>query len=247
MGLFDAIKSLFAPRPPDIGSAEPICPYCGHRLDKMPGRKKKCPACSRHMLVRTRPSDRRRILIREDQALQIEEQWAIANGTHAQFLAARREHEAERNRLRARFGCEPSENDIKWAQVNDGLLRHATEFQWGFYRNDRLGMGDILKKDRRYLSALDTYLEVCYLDLNGPNNCSTRDPAILREFPPFNPNDGMLAPGVLRYVQDMLKREGLSKNDAGARFLRIAAKVQRSLSLPVAPERAWERLSKELG
>src|SRR5438105_1014407 len=95
MGFFGTIKSVFAPKSlvvTDIGTSVPTCPYCGNQLDKMPGRKKKCPACAQYILVRTRPSDRRKILIREDQALQIEEQWAISNGTHAQFIAARKEH-----------------------------------------------------------------------------------------------------------------------------------------------------------
>lgn len=246
MGLFD----IFKPKPtrtlPDIGNTEPICPYCGHQLDKMPGRKKKCPECAQHMLVRTRPSDRKKILIREDQALHIEEQWAIANGTHDQFLAERKTYETERNRLREKFGREPSENDIKWAQLNNELLEHANQFQWGLYRNARLSMGDVLKKEGRYLNALDTYLEVCYLDVNGPNNCGTRDPQILREFPPFNPKDGMLAPGVLGYVEDMLECQELSKNDAHARFLDIATKVQRSLNLPLLPNKAWKKLAREL-
>lgn len=246
MGLFDVFKSKPAPVLPDIGNTDPICPYCGHQLDKMPGRKKKCPACAQHILVRTRPSDRKKILIREDQALHIEEQWAIANGTHDQFLAARKAYQTERNRLRAKFGREPSENDIKWAQLNNELLEHAKGFQWGLYRNARLSMGDILKNEERYLNAIDTYLEVCYLDVNGPNNCGTRDPQILRVFPPFNPKDGMLAPGVVGYIEDILERQELSKNDARARFLEIATKTQHSLNLPVAPDKAWIKLAREL-
>jgi len=212
----------------------------------MPGRKKKCPECGKYMLSRTRPSDRKKVLIREDQAFQIEEQWAIANGTHDQFIAARKEFEAERERLRKQFGREPSENDIKWAQLNNRLLEHMNAFQWGLYRNDRLAMGDILNKESRYLNALDVYLEVCYLDLNGPNNCGTRDPYILKQFPPFNPKDAMLAPGVVGYVYDMLERQRLPMSDLRVRFLEVAAKTQRSLALPVAPDEAWRKLSKEI-
>lgn len=70
-----------------IGNTDPICPYCDHRLEKMPGRKKKCPACGQYMLVRTLPKSRKKVVIREEQAVLIEEQWAIANGTHDEFLA----------------------------------------------------------------------------------------------------------------------------------------------------------------
>lgn len=56
----------------------------------------------------------------------------------------------------------------------------------------------------------------------------------------------MLAPGVLGYVEDMLERQELSKNDAHARFLDIATKVQRSLNLPLLPNKAWKKLAREL-
>ena len=36
-----------------IGNKEPVCPYCSCILDKMPGRKKKCPSCSQFIYVRT--------------------------------------------------------------------------------------------------------------------------------------------------------------------------------------------------
>lgn len=73
-----------------IGVTEAVCPYCDHVLEKMPGRKKKCPACTKDIYVRTRPQDKVKILVREDQLLLVEEQWSIANGTHPQFLAGQK-------------------------------------------------------------------------------------------------------------------------------------------------------------
>lgn len=246
MGLFDRLTAKFSPKKSDIGNTEPVCPYCDHQLGKMPGRKKRCPGCDQHMLVRTRPRDRKKILIREDQAILIEEQWSIANGTHDEFLAARREYEAERNRLQKQLGREPTASEIEWAKLTKELGVYAKQYQWGLYRNARLSMGDILKKDKKYKDALDLYLEVCYLDLNGPNNCGSTDPQMLREFPPFNPKDGDLAPGVLGYIDKLLQRQKLGKSDLKVRFLAISANVKNSLGLPVAPEKAWRELSKEL-
>lgn len=58
-----------------IGCTEPNCPYCSAALEKMPGRKKKCPSCTRDILVRTRPLDRKRVLVTDSQAEDLEEQW----------------------------------------------------------------------------------------------------------------------------------------------------------------------------
>lgn len=238
--------SKFSQSPSNIGNTEPICPYCKLELEKMPGRKKKCPGCEQYMLVRTRPSDRMKILIREDEAVLVEEQCAIANGTHAQFLEARKRHENERNRLRMEFGREPSENEINWALLESELPQYAEELLWGLYRNARFSMGDILRKEGRYLEALDIYLEVCYFDLNGPNNCGFHDPELLRKFPPFNPKDAFLAPGMLGRIEDMLGRQGISRDNINARFIEIASKVQQALALPVPPEIAWNKLEKEI-
>lgn len=71
---------------PLIGVTDAVCPYCDHRLEKMPGRKKKCPACGNDIFVRTRPQDKVRILVRGDQLLAIQEQWSIVNGTKDGFL-----------------------------------------------------------------------------------------------------------------------------------------------------------------
>jgi DNA-directed RNA polymerase subunit RPC12/RpoP len=57
-----------------IGDVEPKCPYCGHTLEKKPVRKKKCPSCGNFIFVRTRPSDRQKVLVTEQQAAQIERQ-----------------------------------------------------------------------------------------------------------------------------------------------------------------------------
>ena len=253
MGLFSKIKKMFNVKPSsasslrdDIGNAEPVCPYCNETLDKMPGRKKKCPSCGGFIYVRTRPNDKKKILISEDQISVIEEQWAIANGTHEQFLAEQEAYGKERDALRNKFGREPSENDIRWSMLNKSLLKYAQDFQWGLYRNARLSMGDIQKKESKELEALDTYLEVCYLDVNGPSNCGTRDPEILREYPPFDPKRAMVAPGVIRYIDKIIASHRLTQEQVGKRFIKLAERTGESLNLPVDPESAWKTLKKEV-
>jgi hypothetical protein len=106
-------------------------------------------------------------------------------------------------------------------------------------------MGDILRKEGRFLDSLTTYLEVCYLDLNGPNNTSP-DPVMRRLCPSFDPKVGDLAPGVVGYIVTMLDRLHLSSDDAKSTFHTIGEKLQAALNLPVSPERAWRKLQREL-
>lgn len=253
MGLISAIKSMFGSRRlsssnplMNIGNTDPACPYCEVALDKMPGRKKKCPSCGEFIYVRTRPSDNKKILIKEDQILVIEEQWAIANGVHEQFLAERKAYNEEREALASKLGKEPSEHDIRWSLLNKELLKHAQNYQWGLYRNARLSMGDILKAEAKDLEALDAYFEVCYLDMNGPNNCGTLDPEILKKYPPFNPKEAFLAPGVIGYIDKIIGNHSIAQVQAEEKFIKVAERTQKSLKLPVTPERAWKTLKSEI-
>jgi predicted RNA-binding Zn-ribbon protein involved in translation (DUF1610 family) len=230
-----------------IGVTEPICPYCDRHLDKMPGRKKKCPDCGNDIYVRTRPSDRSRILVRVDQVPIVEEQWSIANGTHEQFLATRQRRLDMTNKLRQRFGREPSSNDVEWALLTEQSLDHARDKNWGLYRNTRFALAEVLVAEDKLAPALDLLLEVCFLDLNGPSNHgAVTDPELLRLFPPFDPTSGDLAPGILARVEQAVRRLDYSNDTLKARFLTIADKLSRSLHLPLNPAKAWRVLAKEV-
>lgn len=58
-----------------IGNIDPICPCCNFRLDKKPNNNKKCPNCASIIYVRIRPHDREKVLVSENQAIQIKHQW----------------------------------------------------------------------------------------------------------------------------------------------------------------------------
>jgi hypothetical protein len=230
-----------------IGVTEPTCPDCRHDLDKMPGRKKKCPACGNDIYVRTRPCDRSRILVRADQLSIVEEQWAIANGTHQQFLAARQRRVDTIATLRERFGHEPSNQDVEWALLTDQSLDHARNQNWGLYRNSRFAMAEILTAEDKLAPALDLLLDVCFLDLNGPSNHGgMTDPELLTLFPRFDPTSGDLAPGILSRVERAVQRLGFSNDTLKKRFMAIAEKLKTSLRLPLHPEKAWRLVAKEI-
>ncbi|MCK4343305.1 MAG: hypothetical protein KAY37_16445 [Phycisphaerae bacterium] len=176
------------------------------------------------------------------------EQWSIANGTHAEYLTKRNRVADEKARLAGRFGREPSDNDVAWSLLNQDMMEYAAQHQWGLFRNAKFGMAEILRKEARFDNALGTYLEVCYLDLNGPNNGGgMNDPQLLKEFPLWDPkNDGMLAPGVLDRIAKTIEKAGTSRSDVETMFQERATKLKEALRLPVSVPKAWGRLRKEL-
>lgn len=230
-----------------VGNVGAICPHCNKLLDKKPGRKKKCPYCGEFIFVRTRPSDEQRVLVTEAQAEEIKEQWSIVNGTHGEYLAQKKHFSDEKAKLAKRFGREPSENDIKWSLLNKDLIDHANNANWGLYRNAKFEMAEILRKESRTSPALELYLEVLYLDVNGPNNTGgIRDPDLLKEFPPFNKKDAFLAPGVVSRAVAIIQKLELDDKGAKSIFYKIAERNFTSLRLPVTPDAGWRKIKKEL-
>ena len=51
-----------------IGSLDGVCPHCRSELPVWPARSGPCPFCGGEILVRTRPLDRERVLVTEEQA-----------------------------------------------------------------------------------------------------------------------------------------------------------------------------------
>jgi hypothetical protein len=232
---------------PIIGGSEPVCPNCSGLLRRKPAKKTKCPQCGKFIYVRTRPHDQLKVLVTEQQADLIEEQWSIVNGTHEVYLAQKRKTEAEQARLAKQFGKTPSENDIKWGLLGKDALEHAVNGNWGFYRNARFQMAEVLRNESKLKQALSFYCWVCYLDLNGPRNTSGMiDKELLREFPPFSPKEGFLAPGIISRIARIIEKLKLDQEGVSLMFQEVAANDFKGLNLPLPPKVAWETVKQEL-
>lgn len=238
---------------PVIGRTDAACPYCERTLSKRPSRKARCPHCDNFIYVRTRPNDRKRVLVTEAEAAQIVAQWELARETPSLESFKERNadekgaFERERAALAAKFGGPPSDRDVRWSLLNKQLIEHSSEGNWGLYRNARLDMADILHADGRLEAALLTYLEVCYLDLNGPRNTgATSSLRVLEKYPPFSPSESFIASGVMRRADSILKKLTLDRAAVHSLFLGHVQQHCTHLDLPLPPERAWPRIEMDL-
>lgn len=232
--------------PEDKRKAE--CPYCHQALPKIPAKKTKCPHCGQVMYVRTRPKDRARVVVTQDEAEKIEEEWAIVSGTHDAYVTNKQRIEDERIFLRERFsGRDPSDRDIQWSLLNKDSLKYAQRADWGLYRNARFDMGEILRRELKLRPALEMYLEVCYLDLNGPRNTGgLTDLCLLRQFPPFDPRDAYLAPAVIGVIDALASKLQLDRDSLKRLFIEHNVRIHKALHLPLVPEACWPILEKEV-
>lgn len=248
MGILGSLFSRPKPRYELLGNTDPICPYCSQTLDKMPGRKKKCPHCGNYIYVRTRPSDNKRVLVTEQDAAKIDEQWMMEHGTYDAYLANKREFETQKAELAKKWGRELSDNDVYWAIYNKQLLEHAEKGDWGLYRNTRLNMAELLRRRKKSRSALETYLEVSYLDANGPRNMGgVFDPEIVRKYPPFSQDMAFQSPAIVHHIQRLSESLDMNEDALKETFIEVAERIRANLRLPpVSPEQAWNELRKEL-
>lgn len=235
-------------QPKDERKAE--CPSCHKSLKKVPGSKTKCPHCGEYMYIRT-TTKQVRLVVTEDEAEKIDEEWRIETGTQDAYLASEKRFVDKKEELKKRFnGKNPSDYDVQWGLFNEDLLQHMKNMDWGLYRNTKFQMGEMLRKEVRLEASLKMYLEVCYLDLNGPNNCGgmLHSPEILKEFPPFDPRDGnaFLAPGVIDLIQRIANKLNFDTEKIHSIFIEHNERFEKSMRLPVPAQEAWKRLESEL-
>lgn len=236
---------------------KPECPYCHKLLDKMPKGKRKCPHCKEDIIVRTDPVEKKKILLRTDQIEDFEEKVreVRTHKTIEKIFGANysdsKEYGRVKDNLKMIMGKEPSEKEVALEMVDRIGSKHFKNLDMGLFRCSILEKADILRASGDSENALTLYLELLYIDLNGPNNCSSRknDSELLKKYPPFNPNDSgsaFIAPGIINYIKTLDKNLNLSKEEIKQVFFEHNIEVEKARELPLPVQDAWEKLEPEL-
>ena len=132
-----------------------------------------------------------------------------------------------------------SNNNQEWKKLNKEAFNAINNCNWGLYSNARFNMWEILKKEGKLKEALTTYMEVCYLDLNGATNTwNISDPKLLKKYPPFDyKNLSFLAPGILERIKKIMKKLQLTEKNIKKQFIKNNNKIYKNLKLPLSPKK----------
>jgi hypothetical protein len=259
--LVEMRKSGSAPQPKsaeiDNSGPRPECPYCHNLLDKMPQSKKKCPTCKKEIIVRTDPVEKKKILLRDDQLEEFEKKLqeiryhkAIQRILKDLNVDSTQFNQTQEN-LKLKTGMEPTDKEVVLKIIDNVGYHHFKNLDMGLFRNTIQSKGELFKSSGDLRNALIMYLELCYIDLNGPNNCGSckDEPELLKEEPPFDPNnsvDTFLAPGVLDYIDQLTDELDLTKDQLKEMFFNHNLKVEKSRKLPLSVQDAWAKLETEI-
>lgn len=238
-----------------VGNLDDVCPYCAANLEKRPQRKTKCSHCGKFIYVRTRSSDRKQVLVTEKQVQDIEEQWSKPFLAPALRIDRKEDIDEESRQLAQKFGTEPEDKDVIRSLLNKEIVTHTSSQHWSLYRNTLFEMGELLRSENKFSSALDRYFEVCCLDLNGCSNFGDLrgiSPESLldesgNQIETFDPARGYLFPGVLRRIEQILESFlVMNRPEIREKFLNVTARLEQSLNLPVKQKDAWKTVEAEL-
>ena len=201
------------------------------------------------------------MLVTASQKEEIAEQWAIVNGEHEQYITTKKQVAEEKSLLAQQIGHYPNDLELEWQQLECSMSTHAHDQSWGLFRNAKLGMAEIRRKEGNFSEAVGLYLEVCYIDVNGPQNtsdftdCSEDDMEEPLEdgelekyieewrnrFPPWKPENMFagLNKWTINRVISVSKKAGMTLPYIEAVFYKHASFLFQSINTPLAPSAVW--------
>jgi hypothetical protein len=124
------------------------------------------------------------------------------------------------------------------------------EGNFALFHSARLSMALLLEeeveKDEELLrKTLATHLELCYIDLNGPQNSTARERERTNEAP-FDPSQGVLAPSIVNCTNGYIERSDLTRAETESLFRKHISRHLSGLNLPLSMDDGWNELAPKL-
>lgn len=150
----------------DIGQSEAKCPYCEYMLTKFPQKKTKCPKCSNDIYVRTRPFDRAKILVKDDELKNIEQEWNRLKLLNEYYTS-------DYNIYEEKYKNEKNVKEVVFEEViiykyKTILKKMAKESNWYNYIIENIKLRVLYCRLQNFLEALKCELENEYIQFCRP-------------------------------------------------------------------------------
>ena len=124
------------------------------------------------------------------------------------------------------------------------------EGNFALLRSARLSMALLMEEeveqDEELLrKTLAMHLDLCYIDLNGPQNSTTRERELTEE-PPFDPIQGVLTPSIVNITNVYIERLALTRDETKSLFHKHISRHLSGLNPPLSLDDGWNKLEPSL-
>jgi hypothetical protein len=104
---------------------------------------------------------------------------------------------------------------------------------------------EVEQDDELLRKTLATHLDLCYIDLNGPQNSTTRERELTNEAP-FDPSHGVLIPSIVNITNDYIERLELTRDETKSLFHKHISRHLSGLNPPLSLDDGWNKLEPNL-
>ncbi|PKL60544.1 MAG: hypothetical protein CVV33_02115, partial [Methanomicrobiales archaeon HGW-Methanomicrobiales-4] len=200
----------------------------------------------------SRPFDRRKVLLNEEEMDILEREWGEFN-KHQQLtriissiipdnsdfvLTTTSEH------LKSTLQRDPTIVEILWEINSQKAQENLEKGMFEQYRYSTLFFADIMTYDSRDIDAMGFLLQVIYLDINGVSNSGN-----VKSRKPFNQKSVGKAVDLLTEVRVIKTKLNLTIDAVEKEFLMSAEKVCsvfKPVIPPVPPQEVWAQITKSI-
>lgn len=209
-----------------------ICPYCKQLMPSRPSFKGKCKLCGNLIYVKKSVFTNERTILTESENKAMEE--IKAERMRRNFILSMLQNESTTEKEVDEI-IKKNNSTIEDALIyicQENIVKHKLKGNIGLYRNSILNVGQIYDKFEDKKSALDYYLKVCFIDLNGPNNGFS----LL-----YDRRFAFLAPVVVSWVNKLSSDLNIKEKHFQELFLKNAYEVYEK-DMPLLPENAFKEM-----
>jgi hypothetical protein len=198
---------------------------------------------------RSRPLDRKKVLLNDDESKIVEKEWAEFNRHQhlAGIISAVIPDDTDAvitrvyHELCGLMDKEPSGIDILMNVNEQKATRCLQDGMYNRYRYHVLFLSDIYSYEGRQTESLRLLLQVIFLDMNGISNAGKSKKKV------FDLKSASVSPDLLGEIRSARIKLGIDMDGMKAEFIRSATDVSRIIAAatpPLEPEEAWQQISR---
>ena len=227
-----------------VGKLNRKCPYCGHKFDKIPQSKRKCPSCKETIYPRVIPQSKQKSLLRLEDIPVLDKQKSAITYISIHTNKKEPDYQKANKALEKKFGFKPKKNDVLWRLFNERVVQTTIDQDFGFLRIAYYEAAEILRGEKKFLQTLLYYFYICYLDLNGATNNMREYNEYDFDQKAFQKEESEIMPGLIFGINKLVNLADLTMDELEEIYY-YSINTYNSFPYPIYSDaESWEHIKK---